>query len=61
MDIYNRAGEHLFNSSNPDAGWDGTYNGTICPEGNYVYIIVYQSSLAPPKNSTLTGDIILVR
>jgi gliding motility-associated-like protein len=61
MDIYNRAGEHIFNSSNPDSGWDGTYKGTICPEGNYVYIIVYQSSLAPPKNSTLTGDIILVR
>lgn len=61
MSIYNRYGQLVFISTNPGIGWDGTYRGGLCPEGNYVYIIVYQSSFVPPENTTLTGDIVLVR
>ncbi|MCX6268687.1 MAG: gliding motility-associated C-terminal domain-containing protein [Bacteroidetes bacterium] len=61
MNIYNRSGELMFTSSNPEIGWDGSYRGNPCPEGSYVYYIVYQSSLAPPKNTTLSGNIMLVR
>jgi gliding motility-associated-like protein len=59
--IFNRDGEQVFSASIPENGWDGTYKGRPCPEGNYVYILVYQSSLAPPENTTLTGNIVLVR
>ncbi len=61
MNIYSRNGELLFTSHRAGTGWDGTYKGRPCPEGTYVYIIVYQSSLAPPENSTLTGNLFLVR
>ncbi|MEI7897003.1 MAG: gliding motility-associated C-terminal domain-containing protein [bacterium] len=61
MNIYSRYGELVFTSANPDIGWDGTYKGGPCPEGNYVYIIIYLSSFAPPENKTLSGDVVLVR
>jgi gliding motility-associated-like protein len=61
MNIYNRSGQLVFTSGNPTAGWDGTYQGSPCPVENYVYLIVYESSHAPPKNSTLTGNVVLVR
>ena len=61
MNIYNRAGQLLFTSGNVDDGWDGTCGGQPCPVGNYVYIVVYESSVAPPEFKTLSGNITLVR
>ncbi|MEI7727285.1 MAG: T9SS type B sorting domain-containing protein [Bacteroidota bacterium] len=61
LNIFNRNGQLVFTSTSPEIGWDGTYHGGPCPEGNYVYKIIYQSSLAPPENTTLTGNIVLVR
>lgn len=37
--IANRWGEIVFESSDPEIGWDGNYNGTTCPMGVYVYVI----------------------
>ena len=37
LDIYNRWGEHVFSSNNPSLQWDGTYKGTDCAEGVYLY------------------------
>ncbi len=37
--IFNRWGQLLFESSELDAHWDGTYQGTIVPDGVYVYVI----------------------
>jgi gliding motility-associated-like protein len=39
LDIYNRWGEHIFTSDNPDKQWDGTFKGNICVEGVYLYIV----------------------
>jgi gliding motility-associated-like protein len=61
LNIYSRYGELVFTSAQPDNGWDGTFQGESCPEGNYIYVIVYQSSFTPPENTTLTGNIVLVR
>jgi gliding motility-associated-like protein len=61
MNIYDRSGELVFTSTQPDTGWDGTYKGKLCPVGNYIYMIVYQISPAVQKNKTLTGDLVLVR
>ncbi len=41
MKIYNRWGTLLFETTNPDEGWDGKYNDKYCPVGTYVYKIVF--------------------
>ena len=40
MLIFNRWGEVLFESHDLAVGWDGTYNGEMCKEGQYTYKIV---------------------
>ena len=35
--IYNRNGETVFRTTNPSAGWDGSFNGVQQPVGAYVY------------------------
>lgn len=42
--IYNRWGQIIFQSSRPDFEWDGTFNGVLCPQGVYVYTIMYRDS-----------------
>lgn len=39
--IYNRWGEKLFETQNPEVGWDGTYGGKPSPAGVYVYYCEY--------------------
>lgn len=38
MTIYNRWGEVVWESHDPDVFWDGTYKGVDCPSGTYIYI-----------------------
>jgi gliding motility-associated-like protein len=37
--IFDRWGEVIFESSDPDFGWDGTYKGAVVQDGVYVYKI----------------------
>jgi len=37
--VYNRWGARLFETSDMDAGWDGTYHGRPQPVGVYVYVV----------------------
>jgi gliding motility-associated-like protein len=37
--VYNRWGQKIFETRDPSAGWDGTYDGSIAPEGTYVYSV----------------------
>jgi gliding motility-associated-like protein len=37
--IFNRWGNKVYNSSNIDEGWDGTFNGSDQPMGVYIYTI----------------------
>lgn len=57
--IFNRYGNMVYSSSNPEEGWDGNYNGKEAPSGVYMYVI----ELAYPNNEirTLTGDLSLLR
>jgi gliding motility-associated-like protein len=43
MRIFNRQGELLFESYNPNLGWDGTYGGMPCPTGTYVWQFNYRT------------------
>ncbi|ELR70008.1 hypothetical protein C900_04378 [Fulvivirga imtechensis AK7] len=38
LQVYNRWGELIFFSDNMDKGWNGTYNGSMLPEGTYAFI-----------------------
>jgi gliding motility-associated-like protein len=37
LEIYNRWGEILWESHDPDAAWDGTYGGKLVEEGTYIW------------------------
>ena len=37
--IFNRWGQKVYETRNPQDGWDGKYQGSIAPEGNYVYSV----------------------
>lgn len=39
MSIFNRWGEVVFMSQNPNVGWDGRYNGEKAPDGVYIWRI----------------------
>jgi gliding motility-associated-like protein len=39
LSVFNRWGQLLFSTADPDRGWDGTYNGKPQPTGTYVYVV----------------------
>lgn len=59
MMVFNRWGELMFESLNPDVGWDGYFQGKLCPQDVYIYRIsvVYENG----RTVTRTGDINLLR
>ena len=59
MIIYSRAGEQVFESRNPDEGWDGTVKGMKAPVGVYVYIIKFIDAFG--QQHDLKGSVTLVR
>jgi gliding motility-associated-like protein len=42
MLIFNRWGEVVYESYDFNGKWDGTYNGLPCPDGTYVWKIMYE-------------------
>ena len=59
-EIYNRWGEMIFQSLNSDKGWDGFFNGVLCPEGTYTWKIIYK---IPDRDEykIATGHVNLIR
>jgi len=57
--IYNRWGQIVFQSINPDQGWDGTYRGTLQPMDVYAYTL--EAEFSDGTHVTRKGDITLVR
>ena len=41
--IYNRWGQMLFETDQPDEGWDGKFQGEFVPAGTYVWISTFKS------------------
>ncbi len=62
MLIFNRWGQLLFETQDPEAGWDGKANGRPCAVSTYFYLIRYttlcNSGLA--KDGTLKGGVTLL-
>lgn len=57
--IYNRWGEIVFETTDPDQGWDGNYRSKFCPTGVYVYKI--NAKLFSGDDITAEGSVHLIR
>jgi gliding motility-associated-like protein len=57
--IYNRWGQKMFETTDPNQGWDGTYRGVIQPMDVYVYTLEVQFS--DGTKASKKGDITLIR
>ncbi len=57
--VYNRWGERLFETTDITQGWDGYYDGKLCPQDVYVWkaTVTYGNG----KSEILTGDVTLLR
>ncbi len=60
--IYNNWGQLIFESTDPEIGWDGNVNGTICSSGYYYYVIKYRAGEPSASEiKTSTGIVMLLR
>lgn len=59
MMVFNRWGELMFESTDPQVGWDGYYKGRLCPQDVYIYRITVEYDNG--RTITRTGDINLLR
>ncbi len=59
LSIYNRWGEKIFESTDPDLGWDGTKDNDPQPSDVYVYVFEYQ--LINGEAGKASGDLTLLR
>jgi len=57
--IFNRWGQMVFQSINPDQGWDGTFRGVLQPMDVYAYTL--EAEFSDGTHVTRKGDITLVR
>lgn len=59
MGIYNRWGAKVFETQDPEQGWNGQYNGEPAPQGVYAYYInlIYLTG----KREVIHGEITLLR
>lgn len=58
--VFNRWGETLFETTDHETGWDGTYNGKIVQDGVYVYLIEFKSSVTDARFE-VTGHFSLLK
>ena len=60
--IYNRQGFLVFRTTDLEQGWDGRdSNGTLCPQGGYVWKLFYHGVDHPQWLETLVGTVLLIR
>jgi gliding motility-associated-like protein len=57
--IYNRWGQKVFESNDPNIGWDGTYKGILQPMDVYGYTL--EAEYFDGTHATRKGDITLIR
>lgn len=61
MKIFNRWGEIIYITDDPEKSWDGTYKGEKMPLGVYPWVITYESLLSNKENSsTLSGSVTVI-
>jgi gliding motility-associated-like protein len=60
FDVFNRWGELVFTSQNPQIGWDGYLNFVKCQEGIYTYIIRFKLTTTD-EIRTISGHVNLMK
>ena len=58
MAIFDRFGDMVFRSVDPDKGWDGTFNGSKVPAGTFVWMVRYYNTVT--KQPVLRKGTVLV-
>lgn len=63
MEIFNRWGQLMFESTNPLLGWNGGLDnsGSKVPDGTYYYVISFQDRCSDEELTTRTGHVTLLR
>jgi gliding motility-associated-like protein len=59
MSIWNRWGQEVYRSTDPNMGWDGTMRGQQAQTGVYAYVITYKNMFNESK--ILKGNLTLLR
>lgn len=57
--VYDRWGEKVFETTDPNIGWDGNYKGRVSEQGVYVWYL--KASRADGEAQNQKGDVTLVR
>lgn len=57
--VFNREGQQVFASKDPNQSWDGKHNGQLCASGVYAYML--KVTLVDGKTSIKSGNITLMR
>ena len=58
--IYNRWGQLIFSTNNPDESWNGTVNGVVADKGVYVYVLEYKSENTN-RGHFMKGNVTLIK
>jgi len=63
MTVFNRWGQVIFQSVDVLSGWDGTFQGNLCPPGVYVYSIEYSfgTELSEIKQMVKRGTVTIIK
>lgn len=59
LEILNRYGEAIFQTTDPDAAWGGTVDGEAAPGGSYLYILRFRSQSG--RDVVQRGNVTVVR
>ena len=60
--VYNREGLLMYHTTDIEQGWDGRdSNGTLCPQGSYVWRLIYKAIDRPTAERTEIGTILLLK
>jgi gliding motility-associated-like protein len=59
MQIFNQYGLLIFETTDTNAGWDGTYNNDIVPLGTYAYLIQFTATNG--QQITKKGNVTVIR
>lgn len=58
--VFNRWGELVWESMDPNASWDGTYNGKIAQKGTYTWVIEAKELISDKKHKW-NGSMTIIR
>ena len=61
LSIYNKWGELVYQTNEPQFGWDGSSQGRLMQQGTYAYVLKFISCDKPERWQTITGHVNLLR